>query len=484
MQYRIPDRVKILNVKGGEYGSVDGVIYRPSDELHEHLVKYGYANLETGQRMTMRHGIWCNNIYLRDFATPYNHNRFTWVPIFCYRRDRDGMPYGMIRDLRSPQDDINARKARAYYLMSSEKIFYEDGAIDGNIWEFREEANRPDGLAKLAKGALSGNKIRFENGIEKANQHLAVGREAEQFMHNIAGVTPEQQGQSKRDLSGVAIKALESQGATTNSTLFANYYFSLQLAGEIELSNIEQFMNTEQTVRITGEEQRHEFMTINHVDEETGEMQDSITRAKADFKISKSDYRETVRQANMETLGQLIMNLAKLGGKAGEVSLAMIDVYVDLFDNLAVKEELVSRIRKITGQEGVDEDLTPEEKQQKEQSKQEHAAVQQQAQQFQQEMALLEKRIKEAEASGKESKAMKDKVDAISKSIDGFRKAMEAAGMVAVAPQLVSAGDTLIQEAVKAIEGPGEQQQAQPEQQQQPQQEPLVKPIQEGGIPQ
>lgn len=451
MQYRMPDNVKILNVKGEEYGAVDKVIYRPDDELHGHLVKYGYASLEDARRMTMRHAFWCNSIYLRDYATPYNHNRFSLVPIFCYRRDRDGMPYGMIRDLRSPQDDVNARKARAFFLMSTEKVVYEDGAIPGDIWAFKNEYDKPDGIPRVGNGAISQGKIKFIDGAALAEKHLEVGRDAERFMHNISGITPEQQGQSERDLSGVAIKALQSQGATTNSSAFQNYYFALQLAGEIELSNIEQFYNTQKTIRITGDQQQHEFVTLNGSNDR-GEAVDSITRFKADFKISKSDYRETIRQGNLATIGEMINSLLKVGGKGQEAAIAMLDVFVDLHDDLPFKDELLRRVRQVTGQEGVDEDLSPEERQEKQQQKQAQMLEMQKQKQIQDRMIQLELRIKAAEAASKEGRATKDHTEALVKQLEGFIKALEAAGMVQVAPQLVQAADALIEEA-KSIGG-------------------------------
>ncbi len=460
MQYRIPDKVKVLNIKGEEYGAYDHVIYQDDNDVHKHLVKYGSADLEDAKRMTVRHGLWCNSIFLRDFPTPYHHNQFSWVPVFCYRRDRDGMPYGLIRDMRSPQDDVNARKMRAYFLMSAEKVIYEQGAIDestpAGIARFADEYRRPDGIAKVAAGALSGQKIHFENGMAKAQQEAAVAREAEQFMHNIAGVTPEQQGQSKRDLSGVAIKALEQQGSNQNSSLFDNYFFAMQMAGELQLSNVEQFDNTEKVMRITGEEQKHEFVTINTVDEE-GKPTDSITRAKGDFKISKTDYRETVRQGMRQELGELIQNLVKVGGKAQECGVAMLDIYVDLYDDMNAKEEMVARIRKITGQEGIDDDLTPQEKQAKQQ---EQAAKQKEAaemQAIQKEMLQLEVKLKRAEVDSKENKAILDAVKAASERLNMLMSAMETAGAVSIAPGIVKAADTLIEEADALVKHPDQQ---------------------------
>jgi hypothetical protein len=453
MQYRLPAGVKVLNISGSEYGAAHGAIYRPDDELHQHLVKYSHASLEDAKRMTMRHAIWCNGIYLADFATPYNHNKFTWIPIFCYRRDRDGMPYGLIRDLRSPQDDVNARKARAFFLMSSEKVIYEEEAILGNIEDFRDEYLRPDGVVRVAKGALSGNRIHFENGITKAQQHLAVSHESEQFMHNISGQTGSLGDKAKKKLSGVAMEHLEAEGAASQGTPFLNYFFSLQLAGEIELSNIEQFFNMAMTLRITGDVKNHEFVDIN-AEDENGEPVNSVTRFKADFKVSKTQGRETVRKAMLDSLQELIIKLMQSGPEGQKCAMAMLDVYVDLWDDLPSKDELVERVRKITGQDGTDEDLTPEQLQAKQQERQQLDQMLQAQKALQQKVQQLEMDGKQAKIDLDKSKALETQVKAWSGRLVGFMKAMDAAAATGLAPELVAAADSLIEDAEQMLKMP------------------------------
>lgn len=452
MQYRMPGQVDVLRVNGNLYGALDQTAYRKGDELHDHLVKYGYASLDKAHRMVVRHALFSGGVYLRDFHTPYNHDQFTLVPIFCYRRDRDGMPYGLIRDMRSPQDDINAGKIRARFLMSAKQFLVEKTAIHGPVEIFRDEMQRADGIGTVADGRIGS--VKELDHSAKIQEHLASAQDGERFIHNISGVTPELQGQSERDLSGVAVKALQNQGATSSGgLLFDNYYDAFGQAGDIELACIEQFMDQEKVIRITGEQNRPEFVTINTVDEQ-GNPVDSITASKADFKVSKMDYRETIRQAMMQSLGELITNLAKLGGKGGEVAISLLDLYVELYDDLPNKEEAVARIRKITGQEGVDEELTPEEKAAKQQALEQQQAEMQRLKNLQDQLQELELRLKAAEVANKEAdvktkegKALESSVNAMMTKLDGFMKAMEVAGAVKIAPELVQGADTIIEEA-------------------------------------
>lgn len=455
MWYRFPAKSKILRVSADipiPYGSVDGVMYREKDPVHEYLVRNKYATTTDSMRMQIRCAMWCGATYLQDEPSPFNHDRFPLVPIFCYRRKRDGMPYGIIRDIRSPQDAINAHKSRIEFLLAADKVILEKGAVDKPS-EFYDEYTRPDCVAIVNTGTIGKNKIKIVEGHTQIQGHVEEVQDSQRFVQSISGVQDPLRGQTKQELSGKAIGLLQNQGMTTSGIPFDNYYEAFQLAGEIRLSNIEQFYDTEKTLRITGSQNKEEFVEINKFDPETGRVLNSITESKADFVVSKQDYRETVRQAMMISFGETMTALAQTGGKAGEVVFALLDIWVDMMDDLPMKDEAVARIRKLNGQEGPDEEITPEERQVREQRKQVMQAEAAKAQAFQEELMQLEKRIKEAEAAskeadaqGKQTKALFNSIEASVKRIEGFTKAMEAAGMVSLAPELVAGADALIEE--------------------------------------
>ena len=452
MWYRFPEECKTLRISGDiPYGSVDNVIYRKGDDVHEFLVGNGYATLVDSKKMQVRCAMWCSATYLQDEPSPFNHDRFPFVPMFCYRRKRDGMPYGIIRDIRSPQDAINAHKSRIEFLLAADKVILEKGAVDDPL-KFHEEYMRPDCVAIVNSNSIA--KIKVIEGSTQISGHVEEVQDSMRFVQSISGVNDPLKGQTKGELSGKAIGLLQNQGMTTSGIPFDNYYEAFQLAGEIRLSNIEQFYNTEKSIRIVGSQNKHDFVELNQYDPQQGRVVNSITEAKADFAVSKQDYRETVRQAMMISFGETLTELSRTGGKAAEVVFSLLDIWVDMMDDLPMKDEAVKRIRKINGQEGPDEEQSPEEKQRRMQAMQAKEQQNQEMQQFQMEMLALDKRIKEAEASNKEAdaqakttKALLSSVEASGKRIESFIRAMEAAGMVSVAPQIVNGADQIIHDA-------------------------------------
>lgn len=442
MWYRVPASVQLLRKRGNDtpYGALDGAIFRKENADHQYLIKGKYFTLTGARIMTVRNAIWTGNVYLQDILSPYNHNRFPFTPLFCYRRRRDGAPYGVIRNLRDPQQDLNKRRSKAMFLLSSNRIIADKDAVD-NKSEALEEANRPDGYVEVKPNA------RFELADQKQKElaaaHVEMARDDERFINNISGVTPEVKGDSRRQLSGVAVRELQNQGQVTQGVYFDNLYYSTQNEGEIRLSLVEQFFDQQKEYRITGDQNKDEFITVNE-EQPDGTTANAILSSKADFVVSKQDFRESIRLAMVETLSELVTSLAQ---SMPQVALNLIDMVIELMDDVPNKEEIVSRIRKINGQSGPEDEMTPEQKQELAAQKEAMIQKQAQAEQVQQAMVQLQMATQQAEAAGKMAKADRDKMETAMKKIETFLKAMEVAGTLQVSPQLAAAADELIKEA-------------------------------------
>jgi hypothetical protein len=454
--YRTPARVKLMHMRDSDtpYGALDGAIYREKEPDHQYLVKGGYFTTEDVFMMTVRQAIWAGATLLQEMLTPYNHNRFPFTPLFCYRRSRDNMPYGCIRDLRDPQTDLNRRRSKALVLLTANRIIYEAGSFTNPVKAY-DEFNSADTFLEVKEGVLSGRnkKIQVLEGAQLAASHVEMARDNENFIKSISGIQYENTGTTEKDLSGVAIKALQSQGMQSAGVFFDNYYFARQNEGEMRLSLIEQFKDKEDEYRITGEQQKDEFIKVNEF--KNGKIINNITETKADFVIGKQDYRETIRLTMLSQLMELITSLAN---SMPEVALNLLDLAIDYMDDLPNKEDIVARIRKINGQMPPEDEVSPEER---EKYDQQAAAIKQK----QQKQEAIQDAMVQAKLSGEAAKtastnaaALNKQVDTMMKKLDGFLKAIEVAASIQVAPQLVNAADNLIAEA-EAVPVSGEEKQ-------------------------
>jgi hypothetical protein len=447
MWYRMPARVELIKMRDHDtpYGALDGSIFRPESKEHQYLKKGNYISTNDALILTVRCAMWAGATLLQDKLSPFNHNRFPFVPLFCYRRKRDNMPYGVIRNLRDPQSDLNKRRSRSLFLLTATQVIADEGAVNDKV-EAITELHKPDGWVEVN----AGKNIKVENHIELANSHVELARDDERFVHNISGVTGELQDQPRTDLSGIAIKSLQNQGQMSQGVCFDNLYYAFQGHGEIQLALIEQFCDDEKEYRITGDQRKDEFVHVNKRNED-GTIENNITKNKADFVMTKQDFRDTIRQAMLSQLSELINNLSK---SQPEVALKLLDMVVDLMDDLANKDEIVARIREINGQIGAEDDMSPEEKQKAANSKKQKEQQVQKQQQITEIMQQLEVAFKQAEVNEKQAKSMNEMMDGMLKKLQTFVEAMGAAGTLAANPHLAKAADNLLQEA-DAVVGSG-----------------------------
>lgn len=434
---------KVSRMVGGDFS---GEIYNEKDPApaHQEEIEQGKAVPMTRTMMRMHVAVFCNTGMLWYGESPYRHNQFPFTPIWCYRRGRDGMPYGMIRGMRDIQEDINKRASKALYILSTNKVIMDEGAVD-DLDEFKDEVSRPDAILVKKKGyELTINAER-----DLAAPHLELMSRSMAMIQTLSGVTDENMGRQTNATSGRAVLARQEQGSMTTAGIFDNLRFAVQVHGEKELSLIEQYFNEQKEFRITNMRGTPEYITIND-----GLPENDIVRTKADFIISDADWRATVRQAQTEELMALMQQLAPV---APQVALMTLDLVVEMMD-VPNAEEIVKRIRQVTGMRDPDaQEMTPEE-QQAEMEKQKAA----------QEQAELQRRDVMATIAGKEAKAQRDmvaaqkdmasidKVQAESKKILGSlageniqtqKAALEAALAALSAPGAVRVADSLLSEA-------------------------------------
>ena len=442
MQYRMPANVQIMKMRDDDtpYGALHGAIYRPEQPDHKYLVDGGYFTVSDAYKMVVRHAMWAGKTLLQDEQTPYNHNRFSFVPIFCYRRKRDNMPYGMVRDLRGPQIALNLKKLRTNFLIAANQHVVKKGAVDDKV-AFHTEMQRPDGIAEVNemegwKQVLHGDKIQALVGLTNDD---------ERFMYSTSSVTADAEWQTRKELSGKAMEVQANQSQQSRGMIFDNYQYAFQAGGEILLSNIEQFYDQEQEIRITGDQQKDEFIEINKINPDgSPDLDSAITHMKADFIVGHQDFRESIRQWMVEKFFKLIEIISKV---TPEGALSLMDLAVELMDDLINKDEAVARIRKINGQHGAEDEMTDQQKAELVQRQQAEAVKAQQNDQVEkalQQLTIMSEKLKNVET---QSKTDKNNADALVKKLEGFLKALEVAGTLKGTPELVTAADHLVKEA-------------------------------------
>lgn len=435
-EYRMPEEVD--KIVGGPF---NGQIFDENDPRHAEQVQTGQAKIKKKMMMRMRLAIMTPSEMLYDGPSIYRHNSFSLTPIWCYRRGRDGMPYGIVRNLRPIQDSINKRASKALQILSSNKTLVETGALAEGFTmdDLAEEASRHDAIIPLATGGISRIKMDVDRGMDQA--HMAQFSTDVQMIQSVGGITDENMGRETNARSGVAVKARQEQGSLATSGPFDNLRLAHQLHGEKKLSLVEQFATEAKQFRITNMRGAPEFVQMND-----GLPENDITRSKADFVISEADWRATMRQAATAEFGELLTRMPP------EVAMSVLDLLVDEMD-LSNRDEIVKRIRAMNG--GKDPDAT-------EPTPEDQAAEQQKAQQAQMQQRDVELQFAEREAKIADTQAStEDKLANVAKkavdadvarsvmfnnNMTGANSAMSAAMQVIQAPTIARVADGIMQQ--------------------------------------
>jgi len=379
----------------------------------------GHASIYDAVKMKVRVAIFANKGMLQDVASPYRHDRFAFTPIWAFKRDRDNQPYGVIRNMRDPQEDLNKRKSKALWIMSSNQVIADEDAVED--WdEAEEQIARPDGIIKKR----AGSDFEINNDTALAKEHVAMMLHDIEFLENSSGVTDENRGGVTNAASGRAINLRQTQGSVVTADLFDNFRFALQLHGEKKLSLIEQYYTEPKVIRITND-RGADFMNINmpgQDDDGALQIENDISRTKADFIVDTQDFRETIRLAMFDSMMNLIQGLDP------EVQMQLLDMVIDLGD-VPGREEMVRRIREINGQVDPDAPNAKELRKQRDAQKAEDAD--------------RAKRAEEADIATKTTRAAKTTSDAARAEAETMSKSTEIAEALAANPQLAAAVDEL-----------------------------------------
>lgn len=397
-EYRMPLKVQVLR-GDADLGTLNGAIYNEEDRAMAYLIEQGHASLFDAVKLVMWKMIFCGNTVLQNSRRPYRHQHFSLVPIWGYQKKLNNAPYGVVLNVIDPQDDLNKRISKALYILSTRQSIVQHSAVEDHD-KFVEERDRPDG--HMVVNDINGIDIREDRGL--AREHVMLMEQDAAFIESTSGVTDEARGIETNATSGVAMRSREQQSHVTTAELFDNYRFAFQLAGEIQLSLMEQYYSDAKVIRITGKSGNMEFTEINQ-ENESGEIENDITMSQADFIVEADTFHATIRQAMFESFGEMITKLPP------EVSLQLLDLWLDLSD-LPGKDVMVERVRSINGQSDPEEDKDDPEVQARLEAEAAEAAKQQE---IEDRMLELEMGLKDAEIGEKTAEAEKDLADAKAK---------------------------------------------------------------------
>lgn len=312
---------------------------------HNEAIVSGIAKVRQATFQKVRLAWYTGPHFLYDVPSPYKHNQFPYVPFFGYREDLTNAPYGLIRAMISPQDEINARKSKMLWSLNSRRVVTDaDAVIDHN--KTAEEIARPDAYIILNANRKPSSQFRVDPGGELAAQQFQAMQEGKQEIAEASGIHKTMMGQQSGASSGLAINSLVEQGLNTLAEINDNYRYARRLVGEMLFELVKQNLMQGPSRVIVGEGRRKKVIALNTpaIDEQTGQqfILNDVTKVKAKVVLDDIPSTPTYRMQQLQMLTEITKSLPP------QLQGAIIDFVIEATD-MPKRHELAERLRAAAG---------------------------------------------------------------------------------------------------------------------------------------
>lgn len=290
--------------------------YDERNPAHVAAVDSGLVQVRKATFPKVRLAWWAGPHFLADNPSPYSHNAFPYVPFWGYREDTTGAPYGLIRWMRSPQDEVNARLSKMMWLLSAKRIITDTDALDMPISEVVEEAARPDAVILMNPHRKNKNAdaLRIESDFALCQQQFAVLQDATRAIQDSAGIYSAQLGKADfAGQSGAAINSLVEQGSTTLAKMLDNYAYARRQVGVLMLSYIKEDLGSAPvTISVEAAGKRRDILLNQPVDDPLGftYLKNDVTRTLTRVELEEVPSTPTYKMQQFQNLVELAKSMA------------------------------------------------------------------------------------------------------------------------------------------------------------------------------
>lgn len=263
-------------------------------------------------------------IELARFTSPFVDEKGQTICrfiMFSANVDHDGDRYGFVRNMKSPQDEINARRSKGLHQLNTRRIIAEKGAVQ-DVERARTEAARPDGFIEVNPSM----RFEFDDAAKQADLQgqIAFLEMAKNDIENF-GPNPALIGQGIENKSGRAISLLQQAGmAELGPFIIAYRGWKIRVYRAI-WNAVQHHWSAERWIRVTDNDGLAQFVQLNALSlDEYGQptIQNNLGALDVDIILDEGPDTITVMQDTLDTL----QPLAQKGDVPAEVLLELMSI--------------------------------------------------------------------------------------------------------------------------------------------------------------
>ena len=256
-----PDREDDIRDMIGS-GASDSI---PSDRDNRWSQKNG-KRLRMVEHWYRSKGEWCWAFYIGSTVldqglSPYFDERGDTCcrfEMFSALIDHDGDRYGIVRNLKPIQQDINQRVSLLLRLALTRRLVMEEGAVE-DVETARREWARPDGVVVIRPGKI----MKPDDTQAQVAEHTALLELAMREMEAFYNINPAALAGSSKNLSGRAVNLLQAPGLAELVMLFINYRNWVIRCYRMSWNLAQRFWAAERWIRVTDDQGVAQFVQLN-----------------------------------------------------------------------------------------------------------------------------------------------------------------------------------------------------------------------------
>ncbi|HED2522695.1 TPA: portal protein [Klebsiella aerogenes] len=399
--YRVYERIPMMELPTGKY-----VEYDKNNITHAVAVGSGRVSVTMQLVSFIRESWWAGPYHLGDRACDAPQGMFPLVPFWGFRKDKNGIPYGLVSRMISAQNSYNFRHLKITWLMQAKQIVMDSDATNMSREQVREEANRPDGVIVLNPDRQNKTKasdaLQINSDSSVSAQQMQVMEYDRQNIQDCAGIYSSYMGQDSNAISGIAVSNLVEQSSTTLAEINDNYTMACNALGELILNYLLEDLKkrTDYSIVINRKDKRRRKIVTINVKGDDGAITNDISRLDARIVLAPIDSTPAYRAQLADRLIGIIQKLP------AQAQTAVIDLVLELVE-IPNKDEFVDRISRSMGTQDP-EYMTDEEKQ----AAQQQAKINEFAQTLQFKAQIAEIQNKDADTANKQASANKSQATA------------------------------------------------------------------------
>lgn len=402
------------------------VEFDESNPNHLAVVEAGLGKLQRATVARIRRSYWMGPVMLHDEATPYPHAHFPYVAFWGYKEDMTGVPFGLVRDMIFPQDNLNSTLARLRWGMMATRTERTKGAVAMADDVFRRQVGRVDADIVLDADNMARPGARFEvkRDFQLNSQQFQLMQDSRAALERVSGITAAMQGRTGTARSGLQEQTQLEQSQVSIAALMDNFSAARTMVGELLMAMvIEDLGQEEETIVIEGDTLNPpRSVTLNHPEvDETGQayMSNDVQRTRMKVALEDVPSTSSFRVQQLNSLSEAIKSLPP------EAQQVMMPFLIDLMD-LPRKKDVVQALRDAQQQPD------PE------------AIAANAKQELMHDLKMRELDIKERVGNAQVEKLIKE---AVNTGITSTFAAMQAAEKIALNPAIAPVGDVVMKQA-------------------------------------